>query len=281
MVVFPNCKINLGLHIISKRQDGFHNLETIFYPLSWCDALEIIHTDTRKNKEVFPQEEECNMNFSGLNIPGNQTDNICLKAYQLIKKDFPGLPAVTMHLHKEIPMGAGLGGGSSDGAFMLRLLNKNFGLQLKDETLIQYAAHLGSDCPFFILNKPCFASGRGEIMSETTIDLSHYSFLIIHPGIHINTAWAFSKLSPGKPLKPVQTIIRQPAETWKDELINDFELPVFKEYPEIKELKELLYNNGAVYASMTGSGSAVYGIFKKNTIPELKLNKNHVFKIIA
>jgi 4-diphosphocytidyl-2-C-methyl-D-erythritol kinase len=258
MISFPNCKINLGLHILNKREDGFHNLETFFYPLPLHDALEIIEAE----KIVFTN--------SGLPVPGNTDDNICLKAYHLLKKDFAELPPLKIHLNKAIPMGAGLGGGSADGAFTLQLLNHKFNLGLSTNQLINYASQLGSDCPFFITNKPCFATGRGEILEPLPIDLSAYKFLIINPGIHVNTGWAFSQINPAHPEKSIRKIIAQPIETWKQELKNDFEEPVFKNHSEIKDIKEGLYKEGAVYASMSGSGSTVYGIFKK----EIELSFN-------
>jgi 4-diphosphocytidyl-2-C-methyl-D-erythritol kinase len=266
MISFPNCKINLGLHILNKREDGFHNLETFFFPLLLHDALEII------------QAEKSNFNSSGLAVPGLAEDNICLKAYRLLKKDFPAIPTVSIHLHKAIPMGAGLGGGSADGAFTLKLLNEKINLNLSTAQLISYALQLGSDCPFFILNKPCFATGRGEILEPVSIDLSKYKFIIINPGIHVNTGWAFSQITPGIPEKSIKEIIQQPVETWKEELKNDFEEPVFNSYPEIKNIKDELYKQGAVYASMSGSGSTVYGIFKKDTGISLTFPSNYFVK---
>jgi len=255
MVLFPNCKINLGLNIISKRSDGYHDLESVFYPILIREAVEII------------ENENFEFSNSGWVIEGDKQNNLCLKAYQLLKKDFPHLPTVQMHLHKAIPMGAGLGGGSADGAFTLKLLNEKFDLSLSETQLIDYASQLGSDCPFFILNKPCFAKGRGDLLEQISLDLTSYKFMIIHPGIHISTAWAFSQLSerlqqPDNS-KSIKEIIQRPLSIWKDELKNDFEEPVFAHFPEIKKIKDELYNAGAVYSSMTGSGSAVYGIFKK------------------
>jgi 4-diphosphocytidyl-2-C-methyl-D-erythritol kinase len=251
MISFPNCKINLGLHILDKREDGFHNLETFFYPLALHDALEII------------QAEKTVCTNSGLQIPGRADDNICLKAYHLLIKDFPELPPIKIHLHKIIPMGAGLGGGSADGAFTLKLLNDKCNLNLSTDQLINYALQLGSDCPFFIINKPSIAVGRGEILEPLPIDLSGYKFLIVNPGIHVNTGWAFSQITPALPEKSIKKIILQPIETWQKELKNDFEERVFNNHPEIKNIKDELYKQGAGYASMSGSGSTVYGIFKK------------------
>ena len=251
MVIFPNSKINLGLNIVGKRSDGYHDIETLFFPVHLKDALELI------------EKEKLEFSTSGFSIEGDPEKNLCIKAYDLLKKDFPQLPRVQMHLHKAIPMGAGLGGGSADGAFTLKLLNKKFELSLSEKQLINYSLQLGSDCPFFILNKPCFATGRGEILEQTKLDLSEYKFLIVKPPIHINTAWAFSTIEPLKPAKSIKQIIQQSITTWKAELKNDFEKPVFENYPEIKNIKDKLYDVGAIYASMSGSGSAVYGIFKK------------------
>lgn len=269
MVVFPNCKINLGLHIVSRRNDGFHDLETVFYPVGWYDALELIHSGNTP---------EYSASFSGIPIPGSATDNICYKAWALLKKDFPDLPAVEMHLHKNIPAGAGLGGGSADGAFMLHLLNRKFNLQINEEELVRYSLQLGSDCPFFIINKPCYATGRGERLSPIVLDLSAYDIIIVNPGVHINTGWAFSQLTPAVPGISIAAIIQQPVETWKTTLANDFEEPVFNTYPAIKKLKALLYEHGAVYASMTGSGSTVFGLFRKNLRPHLSFPENYLQK---
>lgn len=260
MLSFPNCKINLGLNILRKREDGFHDLETIFYPVGLRDALEIITTDN---------PEEITYSFSGNIVNGNEADNLCIKAYHLLKKGFPALPSIKLHLHKAIPMGAGLGGGSADGAFTLKLLNDKFRLELSTDQLLGYAATLGSDGPFFIINKPCFASGRGEILSEIETDLSAYTIVLINPGIHINTGWAFSQLTPAVPEQVILDIIKQPIASWKDELRNDFEIPVFAAHPQIKEIKEKLYDSGALYAAMSGSGSTVFGIFPKgHLIPD-------------
>lgn len=254
MVVFPNGKINLGLHVSRKRTDGYHDLETVFYPTLVKDVLEIIQADVVA------------FTMSGLPVAGSVNDNLCLKAYHLIKTDFPLLPPVKIHLHKVIPMGAGLGGGSADGAFTLSLLNQKFKLNLSQEQLINYALQLGSDCPFFIVNKPCYAAGRGEILEHVNLDLSAYKLVLIHPSIHVSTAMAFSKLKPAEFSTSIQQIITQPIETWKEHLVNDFEEPVFEMFPEIQIVKESLYEAGALYASMSGSGSCIYGIFKEQKI---------------
>lgn len=256
MVIFPNCKINLGLHILQKREDGFHNLETIFYPIPLVEALEIIHAN------------ETSITITGLKIDSTEQENICIKAYHLLKKDFH-LPAVKIHLHKNIPIGAGLGGGSADGAFALLLLNKKFNLNLTEEQLISYALALGSDCPFFIKNTPCFATKQGEVLQEVDIDLSSYKLVLINPHIHINTGWAFSQIEPNENRTSLSEIIQQPVQQWKERLINDFEKAIFQYHPAIKEIKEQLYSKGAFYAAMSGSGSTVFGLFKKNKTPLL------------
>lgn len=254
MIAFPNCKINLGLNIIRKRSDGFHDLETVFYPIAVKDALEIIPAQQ-------PQNNNITFSSSGLLVDGNINDNICIKAYNLLLKDYPSIAPIQMHLHKNIPMGAGLGGGSADGAFTLIMLNEQFRLNLSNQQLAVYALQLGSDCPFFIYNTACFASSRGEEITPIHLDLSNYSFVIVNPGIHVNTGWAFQQIQPTLPQKSIQKIIQQPIETWKTELINDFEEPVSKAHPEIAKIKVELYSKGALYASMSGSGSTFFGIF--------------------
>jgi len=258
VITFPNCKINIGLNILNKREDGFHNLETVFYPLPLTDALEIIETRQHLNSESIL------FTTSGLEIAADTTSNICVKAFQLLKSQFPMLPGVLMHLHKVIPSGAGLGGGSADGAFALRMINKKFNLGLTEEKLIQLAASLGSDCPFFIINKPCFASGRGELLEEIPIDLSIFKILLINPGIHIDTATAFKDVNPKVPGKSIKEIIKEPIANWKEQLTNDFEKGIFARHQVIEKIKDALYDNGAIYASMSGSGSTLYGIFEKD-----------------
>lgn len=255
MVSFPNAKINLGLNIIRKRADGFHDLETVFYPVALRDALEIL-----------PGTKEANTNFfsSGLPIAGVPGDNLCLKAYHLLKKDFPDLPAIDLHLHKAIPMGAGLGGGSADAAFALCMLNQLFSLDLSQAALKTYALALGSDCPFFIENTPCFATGRGENLTPLEIDLTAYRIVLVNPGIHVSTASAFAGIQPVEPTQSIKEIIQQPVNEWKDLLVNDFENTVFSQFPAIGGIKENMYREGALYASMTGSGSTVYGLFDKH-----------------
>lgn len=269
MLAFPNCKINLGLSILNKREDGYHNIETIFYPVPLKDALEIIQSN---------ETDHIQFSSSGLDIDGDTENNLCIKAYQLLRKDFTQIASVKIHLHKSIPMGAGLGGGSADAAFMLQLLNQQFSLNLSTTQLISYALKLGSDCPFFILNTPCLGTGRGEILKEIVVDLSAYQLILVNPGIHVNTSQAFKSLA----LNPennhpvfLKDIIKQPITNWQQHLKNDFEEPVFKMYPAIKEIKESLYHMGATYASMSGSGSTVYGIFEKQLQPEINFNPTY------
>ncbi len=252
MIFFPPAKINLGLRILRKRADGFHDLDTVFYPIGLTDVLEILPTKDNELK------------LSGIVPPGNPDDNLCLKAFNLLNVDFPQLPPVYMHLHKNIPTGAGLGGGSSDGAYALRGLNEKFNLGLTRELLVEYAARLGSDCPFFIHDGPCIGSGRGEVLIPITLSLKGYHLVLVNPGIHISTKEAFAGVTPNENNKPVSEIISQPIETWQDELINDFEASVFPNHPDISHIKQQLLDAGAVYASMSGSGSTVYGIFKKD-----------------
>ncbi len=262
MVVFPNAKINLGLRVKSKRPDGYHELDTVFFPLPICDILEII-------VQPKPEDNE-NITFtsSGLDIPGDASSNLCIKAYELLKKDFTTLPPIQMHLHKNIPMGAGMGGGSADGAFTIRLLNEKFNLGLDADQMISYALQLGSDCPFFILNTPVSATGRGEIMEPVGCDLSDWKFIVINPGLHISTAAAFRQIKLNPDATPCKTLINQPVETWRGNLVNDFEEAVFPMHPELANIRNQLYALDAVYASMTGSGSTIYGLFRE--LPDLK-----------
>ncbi|MEP7109986.1 MAG: 4-(cytidine 5'-diphospho)-2-C-methyl-D-erythritol kinase [Ferruginibacter sp.] len=282
MLSFPNCKINLGLKITGKRQDGYHNIETVFYPVQLNDALEIIHSTAQGHPP------EVLFSHSGAVIPGEEKDNLCIKAYHLLKKDFPQLPSVKIHLHKAIPMGAGLGGGSADAAFTLVTLNRKYELNLSTDQLLSYALELGSDCPFFIINEPCLATGRGEILHSIKVVLSGYRLILVNPGIHINTSWAFSQLKPvtgqlsgsvGTP-ELIQTIIFKPITYWKEGLINEFETPVCEKYPEIRKIKENLYENGALYASLSGSGSSVYGIFENNSQSSFDFPENYLVKSI-
>jgi 4-diphosphocytidyl-2-C-methyl-D-erythritol kinase len=264
MIQFSPCKINLGLSILAKRADGFHALETVFYPVALNDIVEIVPTKLAV-KENTNTIQGVSFSHTGISIPGDTSNNLCVKAYQLLKADFPEMGDVKIHLHKNIPMGAGLGGGSGDGTTVLKMLNNLFNLNISKEQLLLYAARLGSDCPFFVFNEACHATGRGEILAPISIDLSNYTIALIHPGIHIATSWAFQQLSPCVKEKSIAAIIKQPIETWKAELINDFEAPVFKAHPSLETFKNNLYEQGALYASMSGSGSSLFGIFAKGT----------------
>ncbi|MBC3540072.1 4-(cytidine 5'-diphospho)-2-C-methyl-D-erythritol kinase [Rufibacter sediminis] len=250
MIQFPNAKINLGLQLVEKRPDGFHNLVSCFYPVGWTDALEIL-----------PAQGEASFTLSGLPVPGAPTANLCWKAYELLRKDFE-LPAIQMHLHKVIPMGAGLGGGSADAAFTLKLLNQQFELGLSDENLIEYARQLGSDCAFFIQNQPVLAVEKGDVFAPIEVNLKGWHLLLVYPNLAISTAQAYAGVSPRFPEKSLKTILAQDISTWKTEVVNDFEESLFPKYPVLAELKAQLYEMGAVYASMSGSGSTMYGLFQ-------------------
>jgi 4-diphosphocytidyl-2-C-methyl-D-erythritol kinase len=263
MLFFPHCKINLGLRILRKRPDGYHDLETVFYPLPLKDVLELIPTnDTAPGFTSY-----------GLPIPGDPANNLCLKAWRLLRSDLPDLPAIHIHLYKHIPIGAGLGGGSADGAATLRGLNQLFQLDLSTAQLLRYAAQLGSDCPFFIVNTPSLAHGRGEKLQPISLDLSNYTIALVDPGIHISTAQAFALCTPYDstemqgPSLSLQHIITQPIDTWRGTLINDFQTPILERHPELKTITETFYAQGASYASLTGSGSSFFAIFQKHKAP--------------
>ena len=262
MISFPNAKINIGLNITEKRSDGFHNIETIFYPIGISDILEIAESDT-------------NFQFTNTGLiveNGLLESNLCYKAYELLKQDF-NLPDIQLHLHKIIPFGSGLGGGSSDATFTLKSLNELFNLGLSKHGLKKYAEKIGSDCAVFVDNKPAFASGKGNLLSQIAFSLHNYFLLVVHPGIHINTGLAYSKSRPKTPDQSLKELIHLPIEEWKQYIQNDFEHIIFPDYPEIKNIKDELYQYGALYASMSGSGSSVYGIFKHE--PDLKTFRNY------
>lgn len=260
MLCFPNCKINLGLYVTRKRDDGYHDLETIFYPLPLRDMLEIIPAT------------EARLHTTGLAVSGDGQDNLVWKAFRLLQTKLPGkIPALNVYLHKIIPMGAGLGGGSADGAFMLRLVNDLCQLRLSDQQLADYALELGSDCPFFIYNSPHFATGRGERMEPVDIDLSTCSIQLICPKVHVSTATAFKMITPAPADYNLRELNTIPVEHWRNYIRNDFEVPVFKEHPPLAEIKQQLYDKGAQYAAMSGSGSAIFGIFPKGKLAEIKL----------
>lgn len=262
MIDFPSCKINLGLNITEKRPDSFHNIETVFYPVKWTDALEIIEGGN----------EPFQLIVSGLKVEGNTEENLIFKAYKLLS-EVQKLPALKVHLHKVLPMGAGLGGGSSDAAFFLKLVNKQLKLNLSTEKLTEMAQKLGADCAFFIKNTPVFAKGKGDQLESIAVDLSKYHILVVYPGIHSSTKEAYEGVQLGKPQKSIKVILQQPIETWKNELVNDFEKSIFKKYPEIEKLKNTLYENGAIYASLSGSGSAVFGVFIER--PEISFSNTY------
>jgi 4-diphosphocytidyl-2-C-methyl-D-erythritol kinase len=258
MINFPIAKINLGLNVVEKRPDGYHNLQTVFYPVPIKDALEVHVMD-----EAFPSDYDCDLKVTNITIEGDEQRNLVVRAYQLLKQDFPTLPRIHSHLWKGIPTQAGMGGGSSDCAYMMLLLNQQFRLGLTDEQLIEYAAKLGADCAFFILSRPCYAEGIGEKLQPIDLSLSGYYIAVVRPDIPVPTKEAFSRIRPHYPALNCRETVMQPVETWRDTLINDFEESVFALHPEIGNIKQQLYDMGATYAAMSGSGSALFGLFKK------------------
>ncbi|CDD91094.1 4-diphosphocytidyl-2-C-methyl-D-erythritol kinase [Bacteroides intestinalis CAG:315] len=253
MITFPNAKINLGLNIVEKRPDGYHNLETVFYPIPVEDALEVNILNESPQKFRLHQ--------AGLEIAGEAENNLVVKAYKLLDERF-NLPPIDIHLFKHIPSGAGLGGGSSDAAYMLKLLNEKFNLELSDENLEEYAAKLGADCAFFIRNTPTYAEGIGNIFSPISLSLKGYQIVLVKPDIFVSTRDAFAQIKPHRQEIPLKEVIKQPIEEWKERMVNDFEESVFPQFPAIREIKEKLYEAGAIYAAMTGSGSSVFGLFR-------------------
>jgi 4-diphosphocytidyl-2-C-methyl-D-erythritol kinase len=250
MICFPNAKINIGLEVIRKRTDSFHDLETVFYPVALSDILEMNESDNTK------------LTLTGLDIPDNPDNNLILKAYSLLKAAF-NLPPVEFHLHKIIPMGAGLGGGSSDSAFTLTGLNQLFHLNLQRNKLLEFAAQLGSDCSFFILNYPVLAEEKGNLFSEITVNLLGLSLVLIKPFLSVSTALAYGGIKPSAPVYPLRESIIKPVNEWNNCIFNKFEENVFELYPIIGQIKKTLYTSGALYASMSGSGSTVYGLFEE------------------
>ena len=257
MITFPIAKINLGLNVVERRPDGYHNLETVFYPVNIKDALELTMMNTK-----FPSPVDCDIKVTNLNVEGDEQRNLVVRAYQLLKRDFPQMPRVHAHLYKGIPTQAGMGGGSSDCAYTIRLLNEMFTLGLTEQRMIDYAAQLGADCAFFILSRPSYAEGIGERLVPVSLDLSSYYIGVVRPDIPVSTREAFSLIKPTKPAKCCRDVVMQPIETWRDELTNDFEQSVFALHPEIGAIKQQLYDLGAVYAAMSGSGSSVFGLFR-------------------
>ncbi|WP_165024589.1 4-(cytidine 5'-diphospho)-2-C-methyl-D-erythritol kinase [Dysgonomonas sp. ZJ279] len=254
MICFPNAKINLGLNIVSKRDDGYHNLETVFYPIAIKDALEII---------VKEDQSEDTFIEAGIKVDAAPESNLVMKALKLMRSKYE-FPSLEVHLLKKIPFGAGLGGGSADASFMLKLINKTFDLGASDKELANIAVQLGADCPFFIYNRPMFATGIGEVFEDVELCLKDYTFILIKPDIHVSTKDAFAQIKPLQPSMSLKEIIKKPMTEWRDLMINDFEKSVVAKYPLINEIKETMYKHGALYASMTGSGSSVFGIFNED-----------------
>jgi len=285
MIAFPNAKINIGLNVVAKRTDGYHDIETVFYPVLLQDALEIKPmrpldpAQLRKRLEagllvqpddvfmpyrLFPKKEDipcCSLEMTGNEFPFKAADNLVVKAYLMLQQDFD-LPSIDIRLHKHIPSGAGLGGGSSDCAFMISLLNRRFNLRMRESMMERYAARLGSDCAFFISNTPSIATGRGEILNPISLSLKGYTILLVKPDVSVSTAEAYAGVTPHKPETALTDAVMRPVSEWKDYVFNDFEPSVFAKYPLLGEIKQKLYALGAEYAAMTGSGSTVYGIFR-------------------
>lgn len=259
MKTTPNCKINLGLHIVEKRPDGYHNIETVFYPVTLCDELEIVAA----NDFTFAQ--------NGIQLECRVSDNLCVKAYNLLQKDYhDAMGSVAMNLKKNIPFGAGLGGGSADAAFTLTMLNNMFGLNLDADTLQQYAGKLGADCAFFIKNIPVYATQKGDVFEDIDISLKGYVLLLVKPDIFISTPEAYAGVTPKKPNVNLKDALQQPIEEWRHTIVNDFEDSVFPKYPLLAELKKMMYDKGALYAAMSGSGSTMFGIFPKESSVDIK-----------
>ncbi|TKB95574.1 4-(cytidine 5'-diphospho)-2-C-methyl-D-erythritol kinase [Pedobacter cryophilus] len=250
MITFPSAKINIGLNIISKRSDGYHNLETIFYPIQIKDALEVIEAN------------EMGFETSGIEIPGDASNNLCLKAYELLRKDFD-VPPIKIHLHKHIPIGAGLGGGSADAAFFIKLVNEKFKLGLTVDKMQDYCRLLGADCAFFIENKPVFAFDKGDVFESVILDLSAYHLALVMPPVHVSTAEAYSGVKPSQAQQSLKELIELPVEQWQGKIKNGFEEHILKNHTQIQKVKDSLLEAGALFALMSGSGAAVYGIFKE------------------
>jgi 4-diphosphocytidyl-2-C-methyl-D-erythritol kinase len=264
MIVFPNAKINIGINVIARRADGYHDIETIFYPLPIYDALEALPGD------------ELTFQSSGLEIPGRMEDNLCIKGYHLIKKDHD-LPPLNIHLLKHIPIGAGLGGGSANAAFFIKLVNQLFDLRLSTEKMLNYARQLGADCAFFIENQPMFAFEKGDQFESIRLDLSKYKIVLVMPPVHVSTSEAYRGVKPAPVKESLYDLIAEPIKEWRHFIKNDFEESVFKNHPEIRGVKATLYDAGAIYASMSGSGASVFGIFEeKPDLSELEKD-NQVF----
>lgn len=264
MIAFANAKINLGLQVLRRRNDGYHDLETVFYPVGVHDVIEVIESDKTR------------LHLTGVNIPISAQDNLCLRAYDLVKER-ADIPPVDIYLHKGIPVGAGLGGGSSDAAAVLRLLNDVFALGLREIELMEMASRLGADCAFFIRNKPVFATGIGDVFEPIDLDLSQYQVVVVKPDIHVNTREAYETLAPNSTGNGLKDAVRLPVSNWKGRVANDFEPGIFHRYPVIGRIKMQLYESGALYAAMSGSGSAVFGIFEDKIRLDETFAEHHVF----
>ncbi len=270
MIVFPNAKINIGLKVLRKRRDGYHDLESIFYPAKFSDVLEILPSHPELN------DGKNKIYVTGMKAPDNE-DNLCMKAVNLFQKRH-GIGAVRIHLHKNIPPGSGLGGGSSDAAHTLLVLNELFGMKLKSETLKQYAAELGADCTFFIDNLPSIINGKGNVLESISLNLGGYHLVLVLPEIEVSTAAAYQVVRPSEEGPSIMEMTQLLPEYWKDKFGNSFEEPVFRKYPELRKIKDALYLSGAVYASMSGSGSAIFGVFNSSPVlvPQLKTYRTHI-----
>lgn len=260
MLVFPNAKLNLGLYVTERRPDGFHNLESVFLPLPWTDALELLPAAAG---------HATGLTLTGRPIPGDPATNLCVRAYELLQADFPQLPPVQLYLHKIVPIGAGLGGGSADAAFALKAANDLFSLSLSAEALESYARRLGSDCAFFIQNKPVLALGKGDVFEEIHLSLTGTACLVVYPNLHIGTAQAYARIVPQRPAYPLREALAQPLETWRHTVSNDFEAALTPVYPVLADIKQQLYAAGAAYVSLSGSGSAIYALWPTNELPVL------------
>lgn len=270
MISYPNAKINLGLNVVRKRDDGYHDIESVFYPVPWRDILEIVPERVGKGKVTFTS--------SGINIPSDGKPNLCERVYQLMHDEF-GLFSVKIHLHKIVPIGAGLGGGSADAAFVATMLNEMFELELSAEKLEDIVSRVGSDCPFFIRNKPAFVTGRGEILEPFDIDLSGLWLMLINPNIHIGTKEAYAGIRASQPKTSLKKLVLKGISEWKASVSNDFEASVFPQYPILPEINQQLYAMGAIYAAMTGSGSTLFGLFEKEP-NRLEIDPNYSVKSI-
>jgi 4-diphosphocytidyl-2-C-methyl-D-erythritol kinase len=265
MLNFPNAKINIGLNITRRRADGYHDLETVFYPIKINDVLEVLPAD------------ELAFTSSGIEIPGRVEDNLCVKGYHLLKADYPDLPPVKIHLHKHVPIGAGLGGGSADAAFFIRLMNNNFKMGLTLDDMLGYARQLGADCAFFIEGKPTFAYDKGDQFKPVQVDLSAYHIALVMPPAHVSTGEAYRGVRPQLPRQSLQELVTQPITEWRNHIKNDFEVSVFANHPAIRGVKAALYQAGAIYASMSGSGASVFGIFEGKPDLQHLEEENRVF----